>query len=307
MSGSRPTAPALTFPRQALGLLAALTLGWGFNWPVMKIVLTEMAPLHFRSWCLFAGALGVFAIAWLYRLQIRVPPGAWPRLVLIAFFNMTGWNILAVYGIPLLDSGRAAILGYTMPVWGVLLGAIVLKEPVTAPRALGVALGMAGMGFLLAGEVHALGRSPLGASLMIGAALSWAVGTVLMKRLPVAMPASSFTAWQMMIGGVPILLGALFFEQGSFAFWELSPWPALGVLYNVVVAFVFCQWAWIKIALIAPIGVSTLSSLMVPVVGVFSGMALLGERPHWQDCVALLLVMAALVTVMPGPRLMFRR
>ena len=290
-----------TFPREAIWLLVALTIGWGFNWPVMKVVLTEMAPLHFRTLCLFVGAAGVFVIARANRLPVAVPPGAWGKLAVIALFNMTGWNILAIYGIPLLESGRAAILGYTMPVWGVVLGTLFLGEPFTGRRALGVALGMAGMVLLFGGEVTALGRSPLGATLMVGAAISWAIGTVLMKRWELQMPASSLTAWQMLIGGIPILLGALLIENGTFRFWELSLWPALGVVYNLTVAFVFAQWAWIKIALLAPIGVSTLSTLMIPVVGVFSGILFLGERPHWTDFAALALVVASLATVMPLP------
>jgi len=301
-----PHASAHTFPREAIWLLVALTIGWGVNWPVMKVVLTEMAPLHFRTLCLFVGAAGVFLIARANRLPITVPAGAWPKLVVISLFNMTGWNILAIYGIPLLESGRAAILGYTMPVWGVVLGTVFLGERFTARRALGVALGMAGMALLFGGEVAALGRSPLGATLMVSAAISWAIGTVLMKRWQLAMPASSLTAWQMLIGGIPILIGALFVEKGSFRFWELSLWPALGVVYNLTVAFVFAQWAWIKIALLAPIGVSTLSTLMIPVVGVFSGMVFLGERPDWTDFAALALVVASLATVMPLPAFLSR-
>jgi drug/metabolite transporter (DMT)-like permease len=189
-----------------------------------------------------------------------------------------------------------------MPVWGVILGALVLGEPFTRRRASGVALGMAGLVLLFLGEMQALGRSPLGAFLMAAAAFSWAVGTVLMKRFPVAMPASSFTAWQLVLGGLPVLAGAVLVEEGSFAFWRLSFWPAFGVVYNVFVAFVFCQWAWIRIALIAPLGVSTLASLAVPVVGVFSGMIALGERPHWQDYAAHVLVAAAVATVMPLPQ-----
>ena len=305
MSATAPASPH-TFPQQAVWLLAALTLAWGFNWPVMKIVLTQMAPLHFRTLCLFAGAAGVFLIARGYRLPLTVPEGAWGKLVVISLFNMTGWNILAIYGIPLLESGRAAILGYTMPVWGVILGTFFLGERFTRRRALGVVLGMAGMALLFGGEMTALGRSPLGATLMVGAAISWAIGTVLMKRWQLPMPASTLTAWQMLIGGVPIVVGALLFEKGTFRFWELSLWPALGVAYNLTVAFVFAQWAWIKIALLAPIGVSTLSTLMIPVVGVFSGMLVLGERPHWTDVAALALVVASLATVMPLPAFLRR-
>jgi drug/metabolite transporter (DMT)-like permease len=268
----------------------------------MKAVLFEMAPMHFRTLCLFFGAVGLFAIARLSGLPIRVPQGQWPRLIAIALVNMMGWQIFAVYGVRLMASGRAAILGYTMPVWGMIIAIWLLKEPFTRRRALGAALGGAGLLFLLGEEVQAVGRSPLGAMLMIGAAVSWALGTIMMKRWPVSLPASSFAAWQMLISTVPIIVFALFFEAGTFDPFALSLWPMLGVFFNVFVVFNFCYWAWTKIALVAPVGVSSLAIMMTPVVGVFSGMLLLGETPHWQDYAALVLVVASLATVLLPPR-----
>jgi drug/metabolite transporter (DMT)-like permease len=287
-----------TFPPRLLGLLIGLTLGWGINWPMMKLAVTEMSPMRFRTLCLVAGASGLFAMARAGGLRLRVPAGQWPRLMTIALFNICGWNIFAIYGISLMASGRAAILGYTMPVWSVPLSVWLLGERFTRRRALGVALGLSGMLFLLGGEIRAVGRSPLGALCMIGAAFTWALGTVIMKRWPVDLPATSFTAWQMVIGLGPILLIALFGEQGSFNPFVLSTGPLLGVLFNLVVAFNFCYWAWYKIAILAPVGVSTLSTMMIPVVGVFSGVLVLGEAPRWTDYAALVLVMAALCTVL---------
>src|SRR6266496_1847934 len=71
-------------PSSILTLLVLLTLGWGVNWPIMKVVMAEMPPLHFRALCLAAGAAGLFAIAQANRLPIRVPSGAWPRLIAIS-------------------------------------------------------------------------------------------------------------------------------------------------------------------------------------------------------------------------------
>jgi drug/metabolite transporter (DMT)-like permease len=287
-----------TFPPQLVGLLIGLTLGWGFNWPAMKIVLSEMEPMRFRTLCLLFGATGLFTIARINGLPIRAPRGQWPRMIAIALVNMTGWNILAIYGIRLMASGRAAILGYTMPMWSVMLSTWLLKEPFTRRRALGTALGFSGLLLLLGEEVQAVGRSPLGAILMVAAAFSWASGTVMMKRWPVSLPTSSFTAWQMLIGVTPIAIIALTLESGTFNPFMLSLWPMLGALYNLVVAFNFCYWAWTKIALVAPVGVSSLSVMTIPVVGVFSGMLLLGEAPHWQDYAALVLVVGSLATVL---------
>jgi drug/metabolite transporter (DMT)-like permease len=286
------------FPPQLIGLLVLLTLGWGFNWPMMKIALGEMAPMHFRTWCLAAGAIGLFAIARANRLPMRVPSGQWGRLAAIALVNMTCWNVFAIYGIPLLPSGRAAILGYTMPVWSVPLSVWLLNEPLTGRRLLGMAIGFAGMLALLGGETQAVGRSPLGALLLVAAAVSWALGTIMIKRWPVGLPVSSFTAWQMAIGGVPIAAIAIFIEPGSFNLLELSAGPLLATLYNMFVAFIFCFWAWMKIARTATVGASSIAMLMTPVVGVFSGMAVLGEQPSWLDYAALVLVTLSIATVL---------
>jgi drug/metabolite transporter (DMT)-like permease len=294
----RDSETAHTFPPQLVGLLIGLTLGWGANWPMMKLAVSEMAPMRFRTLCLAAGALGLFTMARAGGLRLAVPAGQWPRLVMAAFFNICGWNIFAIYGISLMASGRAAILGYTMPIWGVVLSVWLLGEPFTRRRALGVALGLTGLLFLLGGEIHAVGRSPLGALCMLIAAFAWAFGTVTMKRWPVDLPPSSFIAWQLSIGLVPVLIIALTAEQGPFNPFTLSVGPLVGVLFNLVVAFNFCYWAWYKIALLAPVSVSSLSTMMIPVVGVFSGMLVLGEAPRWTDYAALVLVVASLSTVL---------
>jgi drug/metabolite transporter (DMT)-like permease len=287
------------FPTAILWVLGALTLGWGFNWPMIKLALTEVPVLTFRSLCLLGGAAGLFAIAAYARLPLRVPRGQWGRLLLITLFNITIWNLCIAYGIGYMSSGRAAILAFTMPLWSVPLSGWLLRERITARRILGVGLGMFGMLLLLSSELQAVQAAPKGTLLMLSGALSWAVGTVLMKRYPVDLPVTSLTAWQLLLGGIPIYAGALAFDLHRLH--PLTLWPAVAVAYNVLVAFVFCYWAWNKVVTSVPVGVSSLSTLMIPVVGVFSGMLVLSERPHWQDFAALGLVLVALSTVMLPP------
>jgi drug/metabolite transporter (DMT)-like permease len=293
-----------TFPPRLIGLLVVLTLTWGFNWPMIKLAVAGMAPMHFRTLCLVAGAAGLFAMAAAGRIEWRVPRAEWGRLVVISLFNLSGWNILAVYGVSMMASGRASILGYTMPMWSVLLSSWLLGERFTGRRALGVALGMGGMALLLGSEFQAMQRAPLGALCMVGAAISWAIGLVLIRKWAAARPATSYSAWQMVIGVIPILAIALFIEDGSFNPFTLAPGLAFGVFYNMLIAFIFCYWAWMKIVQSAPAGVSSLATLMVPVVGVFSGALVLGETPRWTDYAALVLVVGSLATVLiPSRRL----
>jgi drug/metabolite transporter (DMT)-like permease len=281
-------------------LLAVLTLGWGFNWPMMKMTLAELPVWTFRGLCVASGAIGLFIIARANRQVIRVPREQWGWLVVISFCNVTLWNVLIGYGLRMLPAGRSAILAYSMPVWAVLLSVFILNEKLTRRRLLGLLLGMAGMAVLLGGELSVMRASPLGAMLVLGGAIAWALGTVLMRRHPTAVSTTALTAWQLLIGGLPIMLGALVIDWGD---WQpIGTAATVGLVYNMTFVFIFCYWAWFKIATTAPPGVSSLSTLMIPIVGVFSGIWLLGETPQWQEYVALLLVIASLATVLIPPR-----
>jgi len=282
-------------------VLASLTLAWGFNWTALKVALSEVPPWTFRSMCLGFGAAVLFTALRAGGQRLVLPTGQWGRLWLLALLNITSWNMLVAFGVALIPSGRAAILAYTMPVWAVPLSIWLLGERVTGTKLLGLVLGLGGLTLLLLESFAGIGRAPLGALLIVGAAVSWACGTVLQKRLPVNMPAGLYTAWIMLLGGVPIFIGALLFEDVR-DLRNVGLWPALGTAYNVFIAFAFAHWAWIKIATSVPVSVFSISMLLIPVVGVVSGMLFLGERPAWTEYAALGLVVAALLTVLRPAR-----
>lgn len=288
------------YSARLLWLLAALTLAWGFNWTAIKIALSEVPPLLFRSMCLGFGSAVLFAVLSLRGQSLKVPRRDWGRLAVLAFFNVTCWNILVVFGIRLIASGRAAILAYTMPAWATMLSMWLLREHVTGRKLTGLLLGMSGIVLLLGESAVQLRAAPLGSLLVLGAAICWALGTVLLKRFPVHVPVATYTAWSLLLGGLPIIVSALLLENPrSLA--AVGLWPALAVVYNVLVAFAFAQWAWLKLVTALPVAVSSLSILTIPVVGVFSGMLFLGERPGWPEFAALALVVGSLLTVLLPP------
>jgi len=288
-------------PRRLWWVLAGLTLAWGFNWTALKVALSEVPPWTFRSLCLGLGSAVLFAALRAGGQRLALPRGQWGRLWLLALLNITSWNMLVAFGVGMIPSGRAAIVAYTMPVWAVPLSVWLLGERITGARLAGLILGLCGLALLLGESIASLGEAPLGSLLVLGAAISWALGTVLQKRFPVALPVGPYTAWIMLLGGVPIFAGALVFEDWR-ALADVSLLPALGTVYNVLVAFAFAHWAWIKIATSVPVGVFSISMQLIPVVGVLSGMLFLGERPTWAEYAALALVLAALLTVLRPQR-----
>jgi drug/metabolite transporter (DMT)-like permease len=283
-------------PRRLWWVLAALTLAWGFNWTALKVALSEVPPWTFRSLCLGLGSAVLFAALRAGGQKLAVPKGQWRRLALLAFLNITCWNMLIAFGVALIPSGRASILAYTMPLWAIPLSIWLLGERITRERLAGLALGMVALVLLLGESLAGLGAAPLGSLMVLGAALTWALGTVLQKRLPVSMPLGAYTAWMLFLGGVPIFIGTLVFEDLR-ALRHVSLAPALGVAYNVFISFAFAHWAWIKLATSVPVSVFSLSMLIIPVIGVLSGAVFLGERPSWAEIAALACVLGALATV----------
>ena len=278
-----------------LVLLALVTLGWGFAWPFIKIVLAEVPPLTFRGACLLIGGGGILVLTRVTGHSLRVPARYWGRLLGLAVFNIVGWNLFVVYGIARLPSGRAALLGYTMPLWSAVFAVWLLGDRLTARRVGSLALGMAGVALLLAGDLAGMARAASGVALMLAAAVSWALGVVLLKRFALPIATGALTGWMMLAGGVPFVAGAIALEHERWH--PVSSSAVIGLLYSAIVAFMFCYWAWNRLVLMVPVAVSSVASLATPVVGVVSGILLLGEPLTWHEVAAGACILAAIALV----------
>ena len=279
--------------------VAVLALVWGANWPILKLGVAEIAPLTFRALTLPFAGLGLLAIAKASGESVRVPRALWPMVATLALVNITGWNGLVLFGVREMEAGRSAIIAYTMPVWATLVSLAVLHEPLGRRKAVGLVLGMAGMLVLLGDDIRAIERRPFAALMILGAAFVWACGTVLLRKFQPKIPQNALTGWMMIAGWVPIALVAPLLDPGwRHALDDLSATAWFAIAYNIAMAGTLAHWAWFTLARALPVAVSSMASLPVPVVGVFAGMLVLGERPGAAEWLALALVLAALVAVL---------
>ncbi|MEC5386896.1 EamA family transporter [Uliginosibacterium sp. H3] len=285
--------------REGILLLIGLALGWGFNWPVMKLIVAEVPPLTFRGVCLVIGGLGVMGLARLSGLSIAVPRDRWLQVWWLVFFNIIGWNIFATYGVRLLPAGRAALLGYTMPLWCVPLSVWLLNETLTPRRWLAIVLGIGGVLALMGEQVFGLMQAPIGAVFMLIAAWCWSTGMVLMKRWQIPINTVALTGWLMLLGGIPMVVAAFFVDGVPQQIPTTN--ALLGLLYNIVIGFMFGYWAWNRLVLLVSVSVSSLSSLITPLVGVAAGALMLGEQPGWAEFWAAVLILGAVAVINMGP------
>ncbi len=280
-------------------LLPLMTLAWGINWPIMKVGVSEVPIWTFRAVTALGGAAGLFWIARASGLRLGIPRRERPGLVLAALLNITVFNVLMLYGVAGMASGRAAVLAYTMPLWATLIAVPVLRTSLSGLQGPGLALGLAGMTVLILGDLEAARQAPWATLPIILAAIAWGGGTVVVKAVGFTTPTTVLVAWQLLIGALPVLVVMLLFELDEIG--PVSFWPAFAVVYNMIVTAIFCYWAWFRIVAMLPVQVSTMLTLMIPVVGVASGALLLGERPGLDILAALVLVSVAILAVLtPG-------
>ena len=277
-------------------ILILLTVVWGINWPILKIGVTGFPPLTFRSLCLWLGTpvLGLALVA--MKVPFRIPRAHWRALLVLAVFNMFIWHALIIIAVQSLSSGRAAILGYTMPMFSALLGAWFFGDQLAKRSWLGVAAASVGVVLLLWHELSNLSGRPTGVLLALAAASTWALGTQMLRRTQIPVPTLAISFWMtLMTTGVMTVL-AWVFEADQW----VTPSPAnwFSIVFNAVLVFGFAHAAWFYLARSLPPVASTLSVMLIPVLGVFSGAVWLNEILHWQDWAAVLLMVLAIGSVL---------
>jgi drug/metabolite transporter (DMT)-like permease len=276
--------------------LVLLTLVWGVNWPVMKLGVTDFPPLTFRALSLVLG-LPVLGLALVVlKVPFRLPRHHWREFAVLTVTNMLVWHVCMILALRNLSSGRAAILGYTMPIFSAVLGTIFFSAMLARRAWFGVAAAGLGVALLLWHELTGLAGKPGFVALALFAAAVWALGTQLLRQSRIDLPTLALSFWMTAVAGVFMSVLAALFERSQ---WQVpSAEVSWAIAFNAVLIFGFAHAAWFSLARNLPAVASTLSVMFIPVLGVLSGALWLGEVLHWQDWAAVVLMMAAIASVL---------
>jgi drug/metabolite transporter (DMT)-like permease len=287
--------------RRQAAILVILTLVWGFNWPVMKLGLADYPPLTFRALSM-VGGVPVLALALVaLKIPFRLPRRHWPELARLTLTNMFIWHICIIVALKSLASGRAAILGYTMPIFSAVIGALFFSAALSARAWSGVAAAAVGVVLLLWHEFANLGGHPVAASVVLCSAAIWALGTQLLRRTRIDVSTLTLSFWMTAITACGLTLIAAVVEGSQWRMPGEATWWSIG--YNAVLIFGFAHAAWFSLARSLPPVASTISVMFIPVLATFSGAWALSEVLHWQDWAAMVLIVVAIAAVLwPAPR-----
>ena len=293
-----PAPVARGFTRRALGrglLMVVIVLATSVCFVLIKAALAYAPPFRFAAWRLFIGGLVLLVLVVLARLPLVPPRAIWPWLVLLSL-AATAFGYGAMFVSPSLAGvGSAAVLGNTQPLWVTVLAALLLGERLTRVKVMSLLLGLAGVS-LIASPAFQGGSffGVEGALLALASAAGFAYGSVLVRRLEPGRYLLTLTAWQLLLGSVPLFVLSVWLEPEEVV-WSTSFILSLMVLAVVGTAFVTAAWNW----LIQGHEVARLSLVffLVPVFGLALAALFFGERITLLQGLGLGLVVTGLVIV----------
>lgn len=278
------------------GLLLLMGLGWGLNWPLIRIALDELPPWTFRAGGFAGGTAVMFGLLWATGSSPAVPRRHWRRLALIGLLTVVGYNLLSAFAQLTVTTSRSVVLSYTMPIWAVILSRLILGEPIDRRRTLGLAFGIAGLA-TLAWPMVRDGQLSWGVLYAVASGLCWAAGSVVLKRWPIDASPLVITTWQIALGALVTLIGALVVD-GVPARLPQRPGTWIGLGYNALIGQALATTLWFIILRRMPAGIASIGSLLVPAIAVLGATVILGEHPTPADWLGLVLILAASFVVL---------
>ncbi|MET0279722.1 MAG: EamA family transporter [Steroidobacteraceae bacterium] len=288
--------------RIAVFALGAVYLIWGSTYLAIKLVIASIPPWSASSLRYLLAGVVMLAIAKaqrdapLNRLEIRVAAASGALLVVA--------NGLVGVVEQWIATGMVAVIIGAMPIWMMLLGWFAFAQPrPTLQKVAGALIGLGGIALIAGGNFG--GGNPhaaLGNVLILLSSWSWAVGTLIQRRVAGLKSLWLFSSYQMLSGAAVTLLLALLLERPWAIAWRsvsADSWLALGYLVVFGSLVAFTAYGWLSRNVASHI-VSTYA-LVNPIVAVALGFAVFQEPLNMQFVVATVLVAIGLAVFLGKP------
>lgn len=283
---------------RGLQLLLLAVVLFGGVWPISKDALAHATPLWFATSRAALAALSATLLL-LALGRLRLPRGAdRPAVLVIGSLQIALFFLLSHLALAMVPAGRTAVLSNVTLIWLVPLSMIVLGDRVSPRRWLAVALAMAGVTAMLGpwaidwGAPGAIG----GHVLLLGAALSWSVAIVMVRRFPPASPMVELLPWSFALAAAMLAVVAIWREpDGGIA---APAWPHAAFIG--LVAAPIGTWAVTECGRSLNPVLASVGFMLVPVLGLAIATFWLGEPLGWDLVLGGILIVFSVVVAARG-------
>lgn len=262
---------------KAIFILAILGCVWGASFLFIKVIVEETSPFTLVAGRLTLGALPMLVIVALRRPAVAAPRTIIPNTMMMAAFATALPFLMISWGEEHIDSGIAAVLNSTVPLWTALIGAVFLpRERLGVTALAGIAIGFGGVLILTGSDItHLTDSSLLGQLAVVGAALSYGAALVFARMRLVDEDPVLVTTLQLWIGALVMWPVAFAAARGTpdidVTTKAWLAWLTLGVL-GTGLAYIAYYWLIVNVGVLA-----SAVTYIPPVIGLALGALVLDE------------------------------
>jgi drug/metabolite transporter (DMT)-like permease len=294
-AGSMAGGAAADRPRIVYLYLGIVVLSWACNWPMMKLALADAPPPMFVLMRL-VGTIGLMA-PMLGAMRAPLMPLRGERLgqLLVGQLQVAGFTICSIIGLSILPAGRAIILAYTMPLWAIPIELWLAPESLRRGQLIGAAVGFAGLFLFMNPGLVDWGdwRVLVGNAMLVLAAISWALGSVLYRRQAWRSGFWTQTFWQVAVSVVTVAAIAAPMSFGEPIRW--TPLLIAVLAYNWIVTTALGYFLWNKVLSVMSAGIAGQVMALTPVGGFLLSTAIFGGDITADVVVSIVLIIGGII------------
>lgn len=239
----RAVAPAFGAPDIAMIFMAT---GWGLNFLVIKLALTELSPLVFTGLRHIGATALLLLLLVARRIPVKLDRQEWIWVLSLGIIGITIHQPLAMYGVAYTTAGNAGLLLSSAPVFVALFNHVLRWEQLERRAWIGVGISFVGMASVMGADAEGFRLSGLtltGDLICVAASMMWALYTVLAQPLLKRHDSSNLSALIILAGTVPLLaISVPAFVAQSWT--TISPGAWIGIAFSFLVAIALGSLIW---------------------------------------------------------------
>jgi drug/metabolite transporter (DMT)-like permease len=266
---------------------AAIYVIWGSTYVFNKIAVTELSPFFLASIRFIAAGLLIMIISKILKYKLAITKKQFFNSLIAGFLFLVYGNGVFVWALKYLDSGFAALLASTQPLFVLLLMRLIDRKPMQKKSIIGVLLGVLGMYLLVSQqEIISLEGSVLGIFMVFTCVFSWSYGSVFVSKADLPKNFFVSTGYQMLIAGFMLLIGSLIFKETWVApiTWSIEGQLSMLFLISFGGIAVFTAFNYL-LKNVSPEKVAT-SAYVNPIIAMILGWYFLSEKLTLQSIIA---------------------
>lgn len=281
---------------------------WGSTYLLNKIAITELPPLFLSSQRFIGAGVLIMGIAKLMKLSLKITKRQLLNSTIAGFLFLVYGNGVFVWALRYVDSGFAALLASTQPLFVLILMRLIDGKKMQKKSIIGVFLGLIGMYLLVSQkEITTSEGSVLGIFMILTCVLSWSYGSVFVSKADVPKNFFVSTGYQMLIAGVLLSISSVLYNETWISPLDLSFKVQLSmfllIFFGGIIAFTAFNYL---LKVVSPEKVTT-SAYVNPVVALFLGWYILDENLSLQSIIASIILLTGVYFITSRKRLIDKK